>query len=134
LLFMQTLDSTLQIKLGKLTKMKTVKESGPKPSAFIPEAMALGKQVAKKVNGIPYANFTDALLGTPTTAHILGGAVMAEDASKGFVDSYNRVLGYNDMLDCDGSMISANPGVNPSLSITAITEHAMSQIKIKKAN
>jgi len=134
LLFMQTLDSTLQIKLGKLTKMKTVKESGPKPSAFIPEAMALGKQVAKKVNGIPYANFTDALLGTPTTAHILGGAVMAEDASKGVVDKYNRVFGYKNILVCDGSMISANPGVNPSLSITAITEHAMSQIKIKKAN
>ena len=133
LLFMQTLDSTLQIKLGKLTKMKTVKESGTKPSAFIPEAMALGKQVAEKVKGIPYANFTDAMLGTPTTAHILGGAVMAKDASKGVIDKHNKVFGYQNMLVCDGSMISANPGVNPSLSITAITEHAMSKIEPKKA-
>lgn len=133
LLFMQTLDSTLQIKLGKLTKMKTVKESGTKPSAFIPEAMALGKQVAEKVKGIPYANFTDAMLGTPTTAHILGGAVMAKDTSKGVIDKHNKVFGYQNMLVCDGSMISANPGVNPSLSITAITEHAMSKIEPKKA-
>ncbi|MFV0571191.1 MAG: GMC oxidoreductase [Xanthomarina gelatinilytica] len=133
LLFMQTLDSTLQIKLGKLTKMKTVKESGAKPSAFIPDAMALGKQVAEKVKGIPYANFTDAMLGTPTTAHILGGAVMAKDASKGVIDKHNKVFGYQNMLVCDGSMISANPGVNPSLSITAITEHAMSKIEPKKA-
>lgn len=133
LLFMQTLDSTLQIKLGKFTKMKTVKESGPKPTAFIPEAMALGKQVAEKINGIPYANFTDALLGTPTTAHILGGAVMGEDASKGVIDKHNKVFGYKNMFVCDGAMISANPGVNPSLSITAISEHAMSLIKVKKS-
>ncbi|MCX7549290.1 GMC oxidoreductase [Xanthomarina sp. F2636L] len=132
LLFMQTLDSTLQIKLGKFTKMKTVKESGPKPNAFIPEAMELGEKVGKKVNGIPYANFTDALLGTPTTAHILGGAVMAEDDSKGVIDKHNKVFGYKNMLVCDGSMISANPGVNPSLSITAISEHAMSKIEVKK--
>lgn len=131
LLFMQTLDSTLQIKLGRFTKMKTVTESGPRPSAFIPEAMELGKKVAKKVNGIPYANFTDSLLGTPTTAHILGGAVMAENASKGVIDKYNAVFGYKNMLVCDGSMISANPGVNPSLSITAISEHAISKIGAK---
>jgi len=131
LLFMQTLDSTLQIKLGKITKMKTVTEEGSKPSAFIPEAMALGKQVANKVKGIPYANFTDALLGTPTTAHILGGAVMAENESQGVIDRQNQVFGYKNMLVCDGSMISANPGVNPSLTITAITEYAMSKIEHK---
>ncbi|MGB1308074.1 MAG: GMC oxidoreductase [Oceanihabitans sp.] len=132
LLFMQTLDSTLQIKLGRFTKMKTVKEKGPKPSAFIPEAMALGKKVAKQVNGIPYANFTDALFGKPTTAHILGGAVMANEKEHGVIDKHNKVFGYKNMLVCDGSMISANPGVNPSLTITAISEHAMQQIKPKR--
>ncbi len=132
LLFMQTLDSTLRIKLGKLTKMKTVTEQGEKPNAFISEALLLGKQFGKKVKGIPYANFTDALLGSPTTAHILGGAVMGKDISEGVIDKNNQVFGYKNMLVCDGSIISANPGVNPSLSITAITEHAMSKIPSKE--
>jgi cholesterol oxidase len=132
LLFMQTLDSTLRIKLGKLTKMKTETEQGEKPNAFIPEALLLGKQFSKKVKGIPYANFSDALLGSPTTAHILGGSVMGKDIFEGVIDKCNRVFGYKNMLVCDGSMISANPGVNPSLSITAITEHAMSKIPSKE--
>lgn len=131
LLFMQTLDSTLRIKLGKITRMKTVKEEGEKPNAFIPEALDLGKKFSKIVNGIPYANFTDVLLGTPTTAHILGGAVMGENTSEGVIDKYCNVFGYKNMLVCDGSVISANPGVNPSLSITAISEYAMSKIPIK---
>jgi cholesterol oxidase len=132
LLFMQTLDSTLRIKLGKLTKMKTVTEEGVKPNAFIPEALELGKRFGKKVNGIPYANFTDVLLGTPTTAHILGGSVMGEDMSKGVIDKNCKVFGYKNMLVCDGSVISANPGVNPSLSITAIIEYAMDKIPSKE--
>ena len=131
LLFMQTLDSTLRIKSGKLTRMKTVTENGSKPNAFIPEALKLGKSYGKKVKGIPYANFTDALLGTPTTAHILGGSVMGEDASKGVVNKNCEVFGYKNMMVCDGSIISANPGVNPSLTITAITEYVISKIPNK---
>jgi len=128
LLFMQTLESTLRIKLGKFTQMKTVKEEGAKPNAFIPEALTLGKKFGSQVSGIPYANFTDVLLGTPTTAHILGGAVMSDSILNGVIDKNCTVFGYKNMLVCDGSMISANPGVNPSLSITAISEYAMSQI------
>tara|TARA_R110001583_G_scaffold69450_2_gene196912 strand:+ start:2094 stop:3662 length:1569 start_codon:yes stop_codon:yes gene_type:complete len=130
LLFMQTLDSTLKIKLGKITKMKT-EVQGEKPNAFIPEALVLAKKFGKKVNGIPFANFTDVLLGSPTTAHILGGAVMGKNINEGVIDKNNQIFGYKNMLICDGSMISANPGVNPSLSITAITEHAMSKIPSK---
>jgi len=133
LLFMQTLDSTLRVKLGKITRMKTEKEEGQKPNAFIPEALTLGKKFGKIVNGIPFANFTDVLLGTPTTAHILGGAVMGEDASEGVIDKHCNVFGYKNMMICDGSMISSNPGVNPSLSITAITEYAMSKIPLKES-
>ncbi len=131
LLFMQTLDSTLRIKLGKFTKMKTEKEGGAKPNAFIPEALSLGNKFAEKVQGIPYANFTDVLLGTPTTAHILGGAVMGSNTSEGVIDKNCNVFGYKNMMICDGAMISANPGVNPSLSITAITEYSMNQIPNK---
>ncbi len=132
LLFMQNIDSTLRIKLGKLTTMKTESEDGQKPSGFISEAIKLGQKFGKIVNGMPFVNFTDVLRGTPTTAHILGGSVMGENSSKGVIDKNNNVFGYKNMLVCDGSMISANPGVNPSLTITAITEHAMSKIKEKE--
>ncbi len=131
LLFMQTLDSTLRMKLGKFTLLKTEKEEGEKPNAFISEALFLGKKFGKKVKGVPYANITDTLLGTPTTAHILGGAVMGENILQGVIDKNNNVFGYKNMMICDGSMISANPGVNPSLTITAITELAMSNIPVK---
>ncbi|WP_456421112.1 GMC oxidoreductase [Lutibacter sp.] len=131
LLFMQTLDSTLRIKLGKFTKLITEKEQGKVPSAFIPEAISLGEKYGKLVNGITYANLTDVLLGTPTTAHILGGAVMGRNSTVGVIDKNCNVFGYKNMLVCDGSMISANPGVNPSLTITAIAEYAMSKIPNK---
>ncbi len=62
---------------------------------------------------------------------ILGGAIMGKDKSEGVIDKDNRVFGYENMYICDGSMISANPGVNPSLSITAISERAMSKIPNK---
>ena len=57
---------------------------------------------------------------------------MGRDASEGVIDKDNRVFGYKNMLICDGSMISANPGVNPSLTITALSERAMSKIPPKK--
>ena len=131
LLFMQTLDSTLRIKRGSITNMKTEKEGGTKPNAFIPEALTLGKKFGNLVNGIPYANITDVLLGTPTTAHILGGSVMGKTKAEGVIDKHCNVFGYKNMMVCDGSMISANPGVNPSLSITAITEFAMQTVATK---
>ncbi len=60
--------------------------------------------------------------------HILGGSVMGRDRDAGVIDGENRLFGYENLLVCDGSMISANPGVNPSLTIAAITERAMSGI------
>jgi cholesterol oxidase len=53
---------------------------------------------------------------------------MGHDAAEGVIDSDNRVFGYRNLYVCDGSMISANPGVNPSLSITALAERAMSKV------
>ena len=67
-------------------------------------------------------------LNIPTTAHILGGAVIGADAQSGVVDSRNRVFGYENLLVCDGAAMPANPGVNPSLTITALAEHAMSNV------
>ncbi len=68
----------------------------------------------------------------PTTAHILGGAVVGADPSRGVVDSHNRVFGYENLLVTDGAAMPANPGVNPSLTITAKAEHAMSRIPLKE--
>jgi cholesterol oxidase len=66
--------------------------------------------------------------GIPSTAHILGGACMGKSPDEGVIDSNNKVFGYENMYVFDGSMISANPGVNPSLTITAISERGVSKI------
>ncbi|MEJ7717848.1 MAG: GMC oxidoreductase [Thermoleophilaceae bacterium] len=77
---------------------------------------------------MPQSGTTEALMNVPLTAHILGGAVIGEDSSKGVIDSRHRVFGYQGLLVCDGSAVPANVGVNPSLTITAMTERAMSLV------
>ncbi|MEM1002009.1 MAG: GMC oxidoreductase [Bacteroidota bacterium] len=131
LLFMQTLDSTLTFKRNVFGGFSANMGSGEKPTPYIPESIKLTKDYAVKVNGKPSSFIGEALLGIPATAHILGGAVMSDTPDRGVIDKDNRVFGYNNMYIIDGSMISANPGVNPSLSITAIAERAMSQIPNK---
>ena len=64
----------------------------------------------------------------PSTAHILGGAVIAGDPSQGVVDARGQVFGYENLLITDGSALPANPGVNPSLTITALAEHTIAQV------
>ena len=130
LLFMQTLNNSLSFSKGWF-RMKTKLESGKAPTAFIPEARKLAKEFAKIVEGEPGALISETLLGIPTTAHILGGAVMGKDKKEGVIDKDNKVFGYKNMYVCDGSAISANPGVNPSLTITALTERAMSKIPVR---
>lgn len=130
LLFMQTIDSTLKFKRGIFGLGSRI-EQGEKPSAFIPLAHDLAKEHGKLTRSKSMVIATETLTGIASTAHVLGGCVMGEDESKGVIDKDNRVFGYENMYVCDGSMISANPGVNPSLSITAITEYAMSKIPHK---
>ncbi len=130
LLFMRTLEGHLRLSKG-LWGLKTSIRQGQQPTAFIPEAQELARQFAGQVNGKPTALLTETLLGIPTTAHILGGCVMGQNSDEGVIDKDNRVFGYENMLVCDGSMISANPGVNPALTITALTERAMSKIPKK---
>ncbi len=130
LLSMQTINSTLRFK-RHLFGMGSSMEEGKPPTAFIPEAMNLAEQFAQIVNGRTRAFLTESVFGIPTTAHILGGAVMGKDASEGVIDLNHRVFGYKNFYICDGSSISANPGVNPSLSITALAERAMHKIPQK---
>ncbi|MDP2721479.1 MAG: GMC oxidoreductase [Bacteroidales bacterium] len=132
LLFMQHLDSKLRFKRNGLGWMVSSVSSGKKPSPNIPESVELTKKYASIVNGKATSFAVETFAGIPSTAHILGGAVMGKDFSTGVIDQDNRVFGYQNMWVVDGSMISANPGVNPSLSITAIAERAMDKIPVKK--
>ena len=134
LLFMQTLDSTLKLKINFFGFMNSTISSGKKPSPFIPESVKLIKEYSEAVNGVSTSFAVETIAGIPSTAHILGGAVMGASASEGVIDKNNKVFGYENLYVIDGSMISANPGVNPSLSITAIAEHAMDKIPVKKSS
>lgn len=132
LLFMQHLDSSLTFKRGRFGKLKSHLEPGQTaPSADIGLSNDLAFEMEKIIGGKASRLGTEIFLGAPATAHVLGGAVMGEDSSQGVINSNNRVFGYHNMLVCDGSAVSANPGVNPSLSITAIAEHAMSKLPEK---
>jgi cholesterol oxidase len=131
LLFMQTIESTLRLKRNIWGNMVTAIGSGVKPTPHIPESIALTEKYAGIINGKQTSFALEMLAGIPSTAHILGGAVMGKDATMGVIDKDNKVFAYNNMMIVDGSVISANPGVNPALSITAIAERAMYQIPDK---
>ena len=130
LLFMQHLDSTLKFKRG-LFNLKTSMSTGEKATPFIKEAEGLANKTAEILDGNTFMLSTDLITGAPSTAHILGGATIADSPEKGVISIEQKVFGYKNMLVCDGSAVSANPGVNPSLTITAMSERAMSFIANK---
>ncbi|MFT7579622.1 MAG: cholesterol oxidase [Myxococcota bacterium] len=138
LLYMRTLDETLSMRLGRtpfngFTKgLKTVLDDpASAPKAFMAEASDLTRRFVERTKGVAGTMVTQTLLGTPSTAHILGGAAMGRDASEGVIDTQHRVFGYDGLYVIDGSSVSANPGVNPSLTITALAERAMSFVPAK---
>ena len=133
LLFMQTLDSTLTFGRSRIGSLFSRMGIGDKPTPYIPESIQLTEHYASKINGKPSSFIGEAVFGIPATAHILGGAVMSDRPETGVIDKNNKVFGYENMYVIDGAMISANPGVNPSLSITAIAEYALSKFPEKTA-
>ena len=132
LLFMQSLDSTLRFKRTVFGLMSSRLSTGKKPTPFIKESVQLINEYARAVNGVSTSFALETIAGIPSTAHILGGAVMGKNPSEGVIDKNNKVFGYKNLYIIDGAMISANPAVNPSLSITAIAERAMDQIPAKE--
>jgi cholesterol oxidase len=132
LLYMRTLEGHLTMSLGRGIRtgfrrgITTSIGDGPRPSASIPEATELGRMVEQELDGTAVSMMTETLFGIPTTAHILGGCVMAADPSGGVIDHRHEVFGYPGLYVIDGSAVSANPGVNPPLTITALAERAMS--------
>jgi len=141
LLYMRTLEGTLSMRLGRglrtgfsralVTKLDRDQEP---PRAFMQEATDLANRFAEKVGGVAVSLVTEIVLGVPSTAHILGGCCMGETDAEGVVDTEHRVFGYDGLYVIDGSAVSANPGVNPSLTITALAERAMSRIPAKPPN
>ena len=98
----------------------------------VPKQIPIGDHVkralAQKVNGIPQAAFTDSLSNFPTTAHLMGGVPFGSDESEGVIHLDFQVFNYPGLYIVDGSVMPANPGVNPSLTITALAEYSMSKI------
>jgi cholesterol oxidase len=133
LLVMQSLDNAMRLKVkrrwpnGNVVLTTEQDPDNPNPDK-IPAAYRAAEWIEKRISGTPQAVIMEALLSIPTTAHILGGAVIGRDRQAGVIDHHHRVFGYENLLVCDGSAVPANVGVNPSLTITAMTERAIAEV------
>jgi cholesterol oxidase len=139
LLYMRTLEGTLRMRLGRQWRtgyqrglVTQLDDPSQAPSAFMEEATDLAERFADKTEGVTTTLMTETLLGVPSTAHILGGACMGDSAETGVINANHEVFNYPGLYVIDGSAISANPGVNPSLTITTLAERAMSLIPTKQ--
>jgi cholesterol oxidase len=133
-LVMQTIDSTLKFRLQRrwywpFTKLLT--SHGDRIPTNIPQANDFAERAAKEMGGIAITSSTEILFNVPMTAHCIGGCVMGKDAASGVIDAQHRVYGYHNLYIVDGAAVGANLGVNPSLTITALAERAMSFIPIQ---
>jgi cholesterol oxidase len=136
LLVMQTVDAAMHLRpkrklFGRGVRLQTEQDAERPNPTYIPAAEKVTRWFEKRTGGIAQSALTESVRNIPTTAHILGGAVVGAGPESGVVDGGNRVFGYENLLVCDGAAIPANPGVNPSLTITAKAEHAMSLIPEK---
>jgi cholesterol oxidase len=130
-LVMQTLDNAIALTAKRTrrgARLQTAQDPDRPIPTFIPVANQFAEWLAKRTGGIAQTAFMEAAANIATTAHVLGGVVIGADPSTGVVDARQRVFGYENMLVCDGSAVPANVGVNPSLTITAMAEHAMSHV------
>jgi cholesterol oxidase len=130
LLYMSTDDSHLRLLRARWSRRLTTRVSrGDAPAASNPEASALAERVARSTGGYPVSFIMETLTGTPTTAHLLGGCGMGDSADTGVIGPDHQVWNYPGLYVVDGSAVSANPGVNPSLTITALAERAMATVE-----
>jgi cholesterol oxidase len=140
LLVMQTEDNRIRLRLGRspLTLLRRGLVSQPDAERSIPTKIEVGhhvtRQFADKIGGIPSGTINEALLNIPMTAHILGGCPFGRDHHDGVVDLDCQVHNYPGLYVVDGSIVPANPGVNPSLTITALAEYAMSRVPAKEGH
>ena len=136
LLVMQTVDNSIKIVRKRRLiwpfqkTITSTQEQGMRIPAFIPIANDFARRLAKRIGGVARSSYNEVFLNVPTTAHILSGCIIGDSPETGVIDLKNQVYGYKNLMICDGSMVPANLGVNPSLTITALSEHAMSFIPL----
>lgn len=133
---MQTLDNSIRLRVKRRLPngsviLTTERDSdNPNPDK-VPAAYRAAEWIQQRLDGTPQAVFTEAILSIPTTAHILGGAVIGADSTRGVIDASQRAFGYQNLVVCDGAAVPANVGANPSLTITALAERALTHIRPK---
>ncbi|MGH8995859.1 MAG: GMC family oxidoreductase N-terminal domain-containing protein [Acidimicrobiales bacterium] len=128
-LVMQSLDNSMTVYpkpagLGRV-RLSTRPGHGEPSPTWVPVGHDVARRIAEKIDGVAGGAWGD-LFNTPMTAHFIGGAVIGDSTRSGVIDAYHRVYGHPGLHVVDGSAISANLGVNPSLTITAQAERAMS--------
>ena len=116
---------------GFINNWEAVQKEGDSPlTAFFPIAQKVARMFEKKSKGDAVNILGEIVADTPITAHIMSGVAMGSDASNGVIDQTGEVFGYKNLRVLDGSIIPGNMGVNPSLTILALTEHAMSKLPV----
>jgi cholesterol oxidase len=133
-LVMQPLDSYLRLRLRRRLgrqALTSVVEAGPRPPTSIPVADRIAVRLSDRIGGLPGSNILEVLGNRSSTAHILGGAVIADDPSRGVCDPHGRVFGHDGLWVADGAAVPVNLGVNPALTITALAEHVMAGVPAK---
>ena len=129
---MQSLDSSLRLRPSRFTQAAQHRDHRwHTPRQRPPDCQPHRLVAAQIMGGDPQSSVLESVMGTSTTAHILGGAVIGASRDLGVVDRYHRAFGYENLLVTDGSTMPANVGVNPSLTITAMAEEAMTHIPAK---
>ncbi|MBX3157834.1 MAG: GMC family oxidoreductase [Deltaproteobacteria bacterium] len=134
LLVMQTIDATLRFRLARRwfwPFRRNLATEGQRIPTNIPAANAFAERAAQKFGGIAITSTSEILFDLPMTAHCIGGCVMGADAERGVIDAQHRVFNYRNLYVVDGSAVGANLGVNPSLTICALAERAMTFIPNK---
>jgi cholesterol oxidase len=134
ILVMQPIDSYMKLRMKNKPwgrSLDSELEEGQSVPTYMPLANELAARLAKKMNGTPQSLVLEVLGNTSSMAHILGGATMARNPAEGVCDAKGRIFGYDDMYVADGSIVPANLGVNPLLTITALSEYVMSGIPDK---
>jgi cholesterol oxidase len=123
-LVMQSLDNSLTVRRTRTGRLTTAPGHGPQNPRWIPIGHEAVRRIAARIGGFPGGSVGD-VFNIPMTAHILGGVTIGASATSGVVDPYHRVFGYPGLHVVDGSVVPANLGVNPSLTITALAERAL---------
>jgi len=137
ILLMQTEDNLMRVKLGRslMTLFRNGLISDRGTEKQVPAEIPIGHQVvramAAEIDGLPMGNIVEGALNASMTAHILGGCPMGSNDAEGVVNKELEVFNYPGLYIVDGSIIQANPGLNPTLTITAMAEYAMSGIAAK---